>query len=364
MHRRIFADELHRGTGIKTIEPVVYLPDLAAVLDNKFYKQYRNSIKQKTDDKESYDHFWKPIGDKLTGIKKVYFSPDGIYHLINIASLKNPESRQFLLDELEIQYTTSGTDIRQRTTDTKDIRTAVLFGRPAYKTGDPITFNDSVTNTRSFIRNFKNNNIPDLPGTEVEVLAIKTEMDLKKIGVNLNLKEQASEDKVYLLHSPDVLHIATHGYWSPAGENATEGYRVFNAMAHSGLLLSGVVNYYAAKEYPNTYDGILTAYEAQNLDLENTSLVILSACETSLGYLDAGEGVYGLQRAFRSAGAESIITSLWKVDDNATKDFMIAFYRQYLKTKDKSAAFLGAQKAIREKYIQPYFWGAFVMMGE
>ncbi|MBK7561801.1 MAG: CHAT domain-containing protein [Chitinophagaceae bacterium] len=343
---------------------VVYLPDLAAVLDNKFYKQYRNSIKQKTDDKESYDHFWKPIGEKLTGIKKVYFSPDGIYHLINIASLKNPESRQFLLDELEIQYTTSGTDIRQRTTDTKDIRTAVLFGRPAYKTGDPITFNDSVTNTRSFIRNFKDNNIPDLPGTEVEVLAIKTEMDLKKIGVNLNLKEQASEDKVYLLHSPDVLHIATHGYWSPAGENATEGYRVFNAMAHSGLLLSGVVNYYAAKEYPNTYDGILTAYEAQNLDLENTSLVILSACETSLGYLDAGEGVYGLQRAFRSAGAESIITSLWKVDDNATKDFMIAFYRQYLKTKDKSAAFLGAQKAIREKYIQPYFWGAFVMMGE
>ena len=80
--------------------------------------------------------------------------------------------------------------------------------------------------------------------------------------------------------------------------------------------------------------------------------------------MDAGEGVYGLQRAFRAAGAGSIMTSLWKVDDNATKDFMIAFYQEYLKTKNKSAAFITAQKAIKEKYIHPYFWGAFVMMGE
>ena len=343
---------------------VVYLPDLAADLDNRFYKLYRNNIKLKTDDKESYNRFWKPIREKLKGIDKVYFSPDGIYHLINIASLKNPESKQFLLDEMEIHYTTSGTDIRQSTTGNNNIHTASLFGRPAYKTGEPVTIPVADNNTRSFVRNFSNNNIPDLPGTEVEVMAIKNEMEMQKVGVNYYLKEQASEDKVYQLHSPGVLHIATHGYWSPAGENATEGYRVFNAMANSGLLLSGVVNYYSAKEYANTYDGILTAYEAQNLDLENTSLVILSACETSLGYLDAGEGVYGLQRAFRAAGASSIITSLWKVDDNATKDFMIAFYQHYLKTKDKSAAYIMAQKAIKEKYIHPYYWGAFVMVGE
>ena len=343
---------------------VVYLPDLAADLDNRFYKLYRNNIKLKTDDKESYNHFWKPIREKLKGVTKVYFSPDGIYHLINIASLKNPESKQFLLDEMEIHYTTSGTDIRQNSADNNNIHTASLFGRPAYKTGAPATTPVADSNTRSFVRNFNNNNIPDLPGTEVEVMAIKNEMELQKVGVNFYLKEQASEDKVYQLHSPGVLHIATHGYWSPAGENATEGYRVFNAMANSGLLLSGVVNYYSAKEYANTYDGILTAYEAQNLDLENTSLVILSACETSLGYLDAGEGVYGLQRAFRAAGASSIITSLWKVDDNATKDFMIIFYQHYLKTKDKSAAYIMAQKTIKEKYIHPYFWGAFVMVGE
>jgi CHAT domain-containing protein len=135
-------------------------------------------------------------------------------------------------------------------------------------------------------------------------------------------------------------------------------------MVNSGLLLAGVVNYYQSEEYPDTYDGVLTAYEAQNLDLQNTSLVILSACETTLGYLDAGEGVYGLQRAFRAAGAGSIMTSLWKVDDNATRDFMISFYQHYLKTKNKGEAFATAQKTIKEKYIHPYFWGAFIMVGE
>jgi CHAT domain-containing protein len=341
---------------------VVYLSD-AADLDNKYYKFYKNNIKLKSDDKESYNRFWKPINEQLKGIKKVYFSPDGIYHLINISALKNPESGQFLLDEMEIHYTTSGADVNDGLAE-KETHTAVLFGRPSYKTGTTSTIPVADANTRSLVRNFKDNNIPDLPGTEEEILTIKKEMDLSKIGVTHYLKEQATEDKVYNLHSPGILHIATHGYWSPAGDNATDGYRTFNAMVNSGLLLSGVVNYYSSPVYPDTYDGILTAYEAQNLDLENTSLVVLSACETSLGAMDAGEGIYGLQRAFRAAGAGSIMTSLWKVDDAATRDFMIQFYQQYLKTKDKNASFIVAQKKIKEKYKHPYFWGAFVMVGK
>ncbi len=342
---------------------VVYLPDAPADLDNKYYKGYKNSIKLKIDDKESYNRFWKPIKEKLTGIKKIYFSPDGIYHLVNIATLKNPESGQFLLDELDLQYITAGTDVNTGLA-TKEIKTATLIGRPSYKTGAVSTVPVANANTRSLVRGFRDNNIADLPGTEEEILSIKKEMDLGRIGVTSYLKEQATEDKLYKLSSPGILHIATHGYWSPAGDNVTEGYRSFNAMANSGLLLTGVVNYYSSSVYPDTYDGILTAYEAQNLNLENTSLVVLSACETSLGYLDAGEGVYGLQRAFRAAGAGSIMTSLWKVDDVATKDFMIAFYQQYLKTKDKNASFIAAQKATKEKYKHPYFWGAFVMTGE
>ena len=342
---------------------VVYLPDAATDLENKFFKRYKNYIKLKTDDKESYSRYWKPIKERLTGISKVFFSPDGVYHLINLSTLKNQESGQFVLDEMEIHYTTSGLDVSKGIANNK-IETSVLFGRPLYKTITPSTTTVSTGKTRAFVSNFKDKIIPDLPGTEEEILAIKDELGLAKIGVTTFLKEQATEDKIYKLHSPGILHIATHGYWSPAGENATDGYRTFNAMVNSGLLLSGVVNYYSEPVYPDTYDGILTAYEAQNLDLENTALVVLSACETSLGYLDAGEGVYGLQRAFRAAGAGNIMTSLWKVDDAATRDFMIVFYQQYLKTKEINSSFLAAQKAIKEKYIHPYFWGAFVMVGK
>ena len=177
------------------------------------------------------------------------------------------------MNEIEIQYTTSGVDINN--TATADIRTAVLIGRPSYKLETQQLATIAKPLTRSYVRGFKEENIQDLPGTEVEVVSIKKELEQYKINTNLFLKEKATEDELYKLHSPSILHIATHGYWSPAGENATDGYRVFNAMANSGLLLSGVVNYYDSKTFPETYDGVLTAYEAQNLDLKNTSLVIL-----------------------------------------------------------------------------------------
>lgn len=344
---------------------VVYLADGARELDDKYYKLYKSNIRSKIDDKESYNHYWKVINDNLTGISKVYLSADGIYHLVNISSLKNPVTGKYVLDEMEIHSATSTGDLALSATNSKDIGTAVLFGRPSYKVAGNVPLTPVIDKTtRSFIGNFRDNNIADLPGTEEEVLTIRKEMEKNHLRVTVYLKEEATEDKMYQLHSPGVLHIATHGYWSGSGENATEGYRAFNAMVNSGLLLAGVVNYYEKDIFPDTYDGVFTAYEAQNLDLQNTSLVILSACETTLGYLDAGEGVYGLQRAFRAAGAGSIVTSLWKVDDNATKDFMIAFYQRYLQSKNKGEAFVFAQKTIKDKYIYPYYWGAFIMVGE
>ena len=341
---------------------VVYLTESAADLDNRSYKAYQNAIRFKVEDKDSYNRFWKPIQNQLKGIRKVYFSPDGIYHLINLPTLFNPESGKYILDEIEIHYTTGTGEIQ--TGQEEPIRSAILMGRPAYKIEktQQVVLARADNSSRAFVRNFRDNTINDLPGTEEEVKVIKSEMDKHALKSELYIHAMATEDKLYEIHSPDILHIATHGYWSESGD-ATDGYRVFNAMANSGLLLSGVVNYYSSTVYPDTYDGILTAYEAQNLDLENTSLVILSACETSLGHLDAGEGVYGLQRAFRAAGAKSIMTSLWKVDDEATKEFMILFYRELLKTNNKFGAFRSAQGALKLKYREPYYWGAFVLTG-
>jgi len=350
-------------TQASTHPQVVYIPFAAKDLDNKYYRLYQNNIKYKLTDKDSYNHFWKPLQDALPGIKRIYFSPDGIYHLISLPTLMNPSSGKYLLDEVEIRNTTSCLEIRADDTANK-IETAILFGRPFYKTeNNPGTGSPVSEGTRSFVSNFRNNSISDLPGTEEEVLSIRKEMEAHQVRTQMYIREEATEEKIYNIQSPDIVHIATHGYWSESGKAANEGYRLFNAMVNSGLLLSGVVNYYSNREYPDTYDGILTAYEAQNLNLENTSLVILSACETSLGHMDAGEGIYGLQRAFRTAGARSTMTSLWKVDDEATKDFMIFFYRHYLKTKNKFEAFRTAQISLKEKYESPYYWGPFVLSG-
>jgi CHAT domain-containing protein len=291
---------------------VIYINDNPNDLENKFYKQYKNSIRLKVADNDSYNHFWKPIAEKLNGVSKVYLSPDGIFHLINIATLKNPATGKYVLDEIQVQLTTSTHDIAvvSSSDNQHHTKTAVLFGRPAYFiSADSLTAALPSGTTRAFVNNFKPDNVTDLPGTEVEVMDIKAALDKNKYHTIIYLKEKASEDKIYTLHQPYILHIATHGFWSESGTKSTSGFRLFNAMANSGLLFTGVVNYYNAPQFADTYDGVLTAYEAQNIDSANTALVVLSACETTLGYMDAGEGVYGLQRAFRVAGASSIMTS-------------------------------------------------------
>jgi CHAT domain-containing protein len=142
-----------------------------------------------------------------------------------------------------------------------------------------------------------------------------------------------------------------------------------NPLLRSMLFFSGAkksIDGYANQNYEenNREDGILTAYEAQNLNLDNTELVVLAACETGLGEIKNGEGVYGLQRAFIQAGAKTIIMSLWNANDKATKELMVTFYKEWLSGKTKREAFKIAKKKTRENFRYPIFWGAFVMVGE
>ena len=129
-------------------------------------------------------------------------------------------------------------------------------------------------------------------------------------------------------------------------------------MIRSGLVLSDIIVPSNMKE-----DGVLTAYEVTSLNLDSTYLVVLSACETGLGEIKNGEGVYGLQRGFNVAGARYLLMSLWKVDDFATSMLMGQFYNNWLKTGNIHQAFTDAQQFVRADYPHPYYWGSFILLG-
>ena len=208
-----------------------------------------------------------------------------------------------------------------------------------------------------------------LPGTKKEVELIDSLYDISSIEREVFMSDQAIEEVVKELNNPKALHIATHGFFlddpGPSTDRA-DGY-VENPLLRSGLIMAGANSFIRSGQISENMDlnddGILTAYEAMNLPLDNTDIVVLSACETGLGEIKNGEGVFGLQRAFQVAGADAIIMSMWTVDDAATQEFMTIFYEDWLKSGDKRIAFRSAQLRLKSKFSSPYYWGAFVMVG-
>jgi CHAT domain-containing protein len=210
--------------------------------------------------------------------------------------------------------------------------------------------------------------ISPLPGTAKEVSQIGAALKSNQYNVNLLMENDASESKIKAIKSPYILHIATHGYFKD--DIAVSSSNVFgvqveyaesNPLLRSGLLLAGASEDQNRTVFTTEDNGILTAYEALNLSLEETELVVLSACETGKGDIKSGEGVYGLQRAFTVAGTNQLIMSLWKVDDAATQALMSSFYNNWIVKKlSVDAAFRKAQLDLIKTYKEPYYWGAFV----
>ncbi len=331
-------------------------------LEKHFLPYYRNSIMTKTEDKLSYDNFWRPIKAHLNGIPKIFLSADGVYNEINLNTLQNPDTKRYLIDEIEVVVLTNTGDLLIRPSSNKN-KDGVLMGRPAFEfTQSEISAalapSGSLPNgTRSLaseeLVSFKDQNFSDLPGTAEEVSIIASVLKKQDMNVTSYLGLDALEENVKALKNPEILHIATHGFF------VDDTTRTVSPMIRSGIILAGVRN----PENKTREDGILTAYEATNLDLAGTDLVVLSACQTGLGEVRNGQAVYGLQRSIIVAGARNLLMSLWKVDDEATAKLMETFY-QLRAEKNNVVAFREAQIKLREIYPEPFYWGAFIMLGK
>lgn len=390
----VFTDEVHYAALIVKADTEDY-PEMVIMrngeqMENKYLANYRNAIRYKIAENYSYRLFWRPIANRLGDVKKIYFAPDGVYNQISIYTLQNPQTKEYLINELDLSIVTN----------TKDLVTAkaanngngsVFFGYPNYNMGTDEKVEEKESDGRGmrsggtgtlergatiprgirgnlvrYMRSF--NGLGMLPGTKKEVNLIDSLYASKSRKAEVYLLEEAVENKIKEIKNPSTLHIATHGFFLELDPDdvSTDKY-VENPLLRSGLVLAGANSFIRTGELDErqgTDDGILTAFEAMNLNLDETDIVVLSACETGLGEIKNGEGVYGLQRAFQIAGADAIIMSMWSVDDAATQELMTNFYEEWLTHGDKRKAFNVAQKRLKDKYDKPYYWGAFIMVGE
>jgi CHAT domain-containing protein len=325
-------------------------------MEKRYLSYYRNAIINKMNDAFSYQVFWQPIQDQIGTNATVYLSPDGVYNQINLEAIPTPDGR-FVIDNSNIVMVSNTKDLHLRRIKKKQAvaaNKATMFGNP--------TFYLTASTRR---------NVPSLPGTEKEVDELQTL--LKKNGwvTDEYVEASASEDQVKSLSSPKIFHIATHGFYTPAVSKdelaeltESEAMMTENPLLKTGLLLTGAGDILNKTNYNyNLESGILTAYEAMSLNLDQTDLVVLSACETGLGDISNGEGVYGLQRAFLVAGAKVLIMSMFKVDDDATQKLILNFYRKWIATNNLRQSFVSAKKELRLDYPEPIYWGAFMMIG-
>lgn len=332
-------------------EPKLIVLDNGAQLDTRYAKFYRNAIQQRIADEYSYDQYWSRIEPALTGKKLIYISPDGAYNQLNLNTLKKPDG-DYVINRYDLVIVGNSKDLLAiKSRKAKTIKkNATLLGFPDYGGGS----------------------IAALPGTKVEIDGISKVLKASAYQVTMFTQKTATESNVKAIKSPAIVHIATHGYFLADVDDQGSAFGVNmenannNPLLRSGLMLAGASSTVSGARMPNLAsndNGILTAYEAMNLNLQGTDLVVLSACETGLGDVKAGEGVYGLQRAFQVAGADALIMSLWKVDDAATQMLMTSFFTNWIKLGNKQKAFKQAQLQLMTKYKEPYYWGAFVMMG-
>jgi tetratricopeptide (TPR) repeat protein len=315
---------------------------------------------------------------------QLFLAPDGDLTRLPFEVLPT-EDRQYLIDHYQISYLSTSRDI-QRLNATLALPPAapLVVADPEFDLSShaahPTAENDQPRGRQSRDLDRSMGHFQRLPGTRIEAEQIAA-----KLGVQPLLQQDVLEAALKACRAPHILHIATHGFFLPnqqldpavallmpqAAAIGTPANRIEalqnleNPLLRSGLALAGANTWLQHGQLPAAAeDGILTAEDVAGLDLLGTELVVLSACETGLGEVLVGEGVFGLRRAFVLAGAKTLVMSLWKVPDSQTQELMVDFYQRILNGQSRAEALRKAQLALKERYPHPWYWGAFICQGD
>lgn len=327
---------------------------------------------------------WKPILAQYPTAKDIYFSPDGILHMLPIEYYSVDGTNSMF--EQRHMYRLSSTKELVRETGNIHSSSAVLYGGLDYNL---FAENTSETNSNEIPGIWRGiaerGGFDPLFNTAVETQEIKDLLTRENISTTLYSGEKGTEESFRNLSGRNygIIHLATHGmYINPDGVDTKKNENNFDfleslvnvndpvkediALTHSFLVMAGgnrVISRSSVVDKNN--DGILTSKEISQLDLRGLNLVVLSACESALGDINSG-GVYGLQRGFKKAGANTILMSLDKVDDEATRILMVEFYRNLMNGKTKRQSLQEAQQHLRKikngKYDDPKYWASFIML--
>ena len=337
-----------------------------------------------------YDRIWRPVEQDLGGGDLVLIAPDGALSMIAFAGLKAPDG-QYLIEKHALHYLSAGRDLVRLEYEPEPAVGLFALGDPDYgaaaaeriaalevpgsgASGDSVIQVAFATrNVRSGCGRLGEMEVSRLPGTrrEVELVSDRwAETTLEPLVACYG--EEASEE-YFKAEAPGkrVIHLATHGYFLGGAcrpEVAGAEYVGENPLLLSGLFLAGSNLHGLAADSLGAEDGILTAYEVSAMDLEGTELVVLSACETGLGEVSEGEGVYGLRRAFQMAGARTVVSALWPVSDEATAEMMGELYGRSDESLPEAMRRIQIEriKELRSggQVEHPFPWGAFIAMGD
>lgn len=350
---------------------------------NQLYASRGSKAVSKADIKEVYELLWAPIETYVKDVETIYFSPSGLLNQVPFAAI-NLEGEPSLNEQFDL-IQLSSTEQLNKVTVNPNLTGSMFIGGVNYdyskeslNTSDTLKYANLNTDNigNSGASNNRGDNWAYLPGTLKEIEDIQATLKSKNIKYSSLIGDQATESNFKKIsgNSPSVLHIATHGFFFEDSKDLeksdsdvgleNEFKFAENPLLRSGLLLAGANHVW--KNGVNLFeneDGILTALEISNLDLSNTDIVVLSACETGLGDIEGSEGVYGLQRAFKMAGVDIIVMSLWQVPDTETAEFMNLFYLNWIQGLQVRQAFIQAQKTMQKKYENdPLKWAAFVLL--